>query len=656
MAIDKLLVANRGEIARRVFRTAKDLGIATVAVFSDADADAPFVAEADMAVAIGPGPAASSYLDIDRILEAARRTGADAVHPGYGFLSENAAFARRCAEVGIVFVGPPPDAIAAMGDKVVAKAKMMQARVPVVPGFNPPASETIDDARLVAEAERIGVPLLVKASAGGGGRGMRRVTDLAELPAAIDSARSEAQAAFGDGRLFLERLITGARHIEIQIVADQHGHVAVFGERECSVQRRHQKVIEEAPSIAVGAELRARMCDAATAAARAIDYVGAGTVEFLLDDAGEFYFLEMNTRLQVEHPVTELVTGHDLVRLQILAAEGKSLAEVQTRIEGHAIEARVYAEDPSAGFAPQLGRIALWRPASGQHVRVDSGVQTGQTITAFYDPMIAKVVAWGRDREEARRRLVAAVRDNVLLGPGTNRGFLVALLSDDAFVEGSFFTDTLDAREDLLPASQPSAVLWAVAALLRAPEPSRTPWHSTGDVQWTVDLRCGDAQKTLPIAYDGDGLRVTLGQTAIPVRIVSTSDTTVVSEVDGVRRRFVWARVDDDTVAIDEEGHAFCFTEPRPTGAHEQQAGGDEVRTPMGGRVVKVLVEAGASVEAGQTVAIVEAMKMEHRVTAPRAGVVADVAAAPDAQVEPRQVLATLEPQTTEPSTEEDQT
>ena len=644
MAIDKLLVANRGEIARRVFRTAKDLGIATVAVFSDADADAPFVAEADEAVRIGPGPAAGSYLDIDAILDAAKRTGADAIHPGYGFLSENAEFARRCADAGVTFVGPPEGAIAAMGDKVIAKAKMIEAGVPVVPGFQPPDGQEAEDATLVAEAERIGVPILVKASAGGGGRGMRRVTALAELPAAIESARSEAKAAFGNGALFLERLVVGARHIEIQLVADRHGHVAVFGERECSVQRRHQKVIEEAPSIAVDSDLRARMSEAAAAAAKAIDYVGAGTVEFLLDDAGSFYFLEMNTRLQVEHPVTELVTGHDLVRLQIHAAEGRSLADVQTRLEGHAIEARIYAEDPSAGFVPQLGPIALWRPASGQHVRVDDGVQTGQTITAFYDAMIAKVIAYGRDRDEARRRLAAAVRDSVLLGPGTNRSFLLRLLHDDAFANGNFFTDTLDAREDLLPAAEPSAAVWALAALLRGSAPAATPWHSTGDVQWSVDLSYAETTKTVLMAQTAGSLHATVDGATFPIRILATEDPTVVAEIDGIRRRYVWARIDADTVSVDANGHAFTFAEPRPTAAHEQQAGGDEVRTPMGGRVVKVLVEPGASVEAGQTVAIVEAMKMEHRVTAPRAGVVATVTTTPDVQVEPRQVLATLEP------------
>jgi len=644
MAIDKLLVANRGEIARRVFSTAKDLGIATVAVFSDADADAPFVAEADEAVRIGPGPATKSYLDIDALLDAAKRTGADAIHPGYGFVSENAEFARRCSEAGITFVGPGPEAIAAMGDKVIAKAKMIEAGVPVVPGYQPPDGQDADDATLIAEAERIGVPVLVKASAGGGGRGMRRVTALADLPAAIESARSEAKAAFGNGALFLERLITGARHIEIQLVADQHGHVAVFGERECSVQRRHQKVIEEAPSIAVDADLRARMSEAATAAAKAIDYVGAGTVEFMLDAEGSFYFLEMNTRLQVEHPVTELVTGHDLVRLQILAAEGKSLADVQTRIEGHAIEARLYAEDPSAGFVPQLGPIALWRPASGRHVRVDDGVQTGQTITAFYDPMVAKVVAWGRDRDEARRRLAAAVADSVLLGPGTNRSFLLGLLRDGDFAKGDFFTDTLDAREDLLPAAAPSTAVWALAALLRGPAPAVAPWHSTGDVQWSVDLSHGERTQTVLFAQSTEGLQATVDEQTLPIRIVSADEPVVVAEIDGILRRYVWARLDADRVAVDDAGHAFTFAEPRLVGGSDEQGGGDEVRTPMGGRVVKVLVEPGAAVEAGQTVAIVEAMKMEHRVTAPRAGVVAGVTATPDQQVEPRQLLATLEP------------
>ena len=422
MSFGKVLVANRGEIAWRVMRTAKAMGYRTVAVYSDADKDAPHVAFADEAVRIGPSPVGESYLSIDRILEAAHKSGADAVHPGYGFLSENEAFAAACEKAGLVFIGPPPAAIAAMGNKAAAKRRMIDAGVPCVPGYQ---GADQSDANLEKEARKIGLPVMVKAAAGGGGRGMRLVEREADLLEAIRTARTEAESAFGSGELILEKAVVDARHVEIQVFADAHGNVIHLGERDCSVQRRHQKVIEEAPSPAVNADLRRRMGAAAVAAARAIGYRGAGTVEFLLGADGAFYFLEMNTRLQVEHPVTEAITGQDLVAWQLKVAMGEKLPLTQEQVtfSGHAIEVRLYAEDAYAGFLPQTGRIDVWRPATGPGVRIDHGMKDGLAISPFYDPMIAKVIAHGATREEARTRLVRALRETVVLGPDHQPAF-----------------------------------------------------------------------------------------------------------------------------------------------------------------------------------------------------------------------------------------
>jgi len=646
MSIQRLLVANRGEVACRIFKTAKMLGITTLAVFSDADADAPFVELADEAVRIGPGPAAESYLRTDAILAAAERMRADAVHPGYGFLAENAEFARACADAGLIFVGPPAPAIAAMGDKVVAKRLMIEAEVPVVPGF-----QAVDASleTLQAEGERLGTPLLVKAVAGGGGRGMRAVQDVAELPAALRSAAAEAKAAFANGQLFLERHVTGARHVEIQVIADQHGNVHHLGERECSVQRRHQKVIEEAPSPAVNPALRAEMGAAAVKAAKAVEYVGAGTVEFLLDDDGQFYFLEMNTRLQVEHPVTELVTGVDLVRLQLEAAEGRVIGSVPEWHRGHAIEARIYCEDPYAGFVPQLGTVARWQPATGAHIRIDDGIRSGSEVTPHYDAMVAKVIAYGDDREQARRRLVAAVRGSVLLGPTTNRGLLLALLDDPEFVAGDFKTDTLDARTLEADDAGPRPAVWALAAVLRSGAVSPGAWASTGAAQWPVELTCGELRHRVVLTAGADGeVTAVVGEDTCTVRICGQSGAephrSVWAELDGVRQHLAHTRCGHDALAIDDAGIAHTFVEPEPSAAHEASAAGDEVRTPMGGRVISVGVEVGDAVTQGQAVAVVEAMKMEHRITAPRDGTIATLAVGTADQVKAGQVLATLQP------------
>ncbi len=463
MNFSKILVANRGEIAWRIMRTAKAMGYRTVAVHSDADRDAPHVSFADEAIRIGPPPIGESYLSIDRILEAAHTSGADAVHPGYGFLSENEAFATACEKAGLVFIGPPPAAIAAMGNKAAAKRRMIDAGVPCVPGYQ---GADQSDAHLERESRKIGLPVMVKAAAGGGGRGMRLVEQDGDLLDAIRMARTEAASAFGSGELILEKAVTDARHVEIQVFADNHGNVIHLGERDCSVQRRHQKVIEEAPSLAVNADLRARMGAAAVAAARTIGYRGAGTVEFLLGSDGAFYFLEMNTRLQVEHPVTEAITGLDLVEWQLRVARGEALPleQDQVQLEGHAIEVRLYAEDAYADFLPQTGQIDVWRPASGPGVRTDHGMKDGLAISPFYDPMIAKVIAHGATREEARRRLIKALRDTVVLGPTTNRHFLIRLLEHPEFAAGK--TTTAFLTRHVFAAPEITDRHWKLAASL----------------------------------------------------------------------------------------------------------------------------------------------------------------------------------------------
>ena len=502
MNFSKVLVANRGEIAWRVMRTAKAMGYRTVAVYSDADRDAPHVAFADEAVRIGPPPVGESYLNIDRILEAAHTSGADAVHPGYGFLSENEVFAAACEKAGLVFIGPPPAAIAAMGNKAAAKRRMIDAGVPCVPGYQ---GDDQSDANLEKEARKIGLPVMVKAAAGGGGRGMRLVTDGAELLDAIRTARTEAQSAFGSGELILEKAVVDARHVEIQVFADNHGNVIHLGERDCSVQRRHQKVIEEAPSPAVNADLRARMGAAAVAAARAIDYRGAGTVEFLLGGDRAFYFLEMNTRLQVEHPVTEAITGLDLVDWQLRVARGEALplAQDQVQLKGHAIEVRLYAEDAYAGFLPQTGRIDVWRPATGPGVRTDHGMKDGLAISPFYDPMIAKVIAHGATRDEARRRLVKALRDTVVLGPTTNRHFLIRLLEHPEFAAGKATTAFLSKHAFAEP--EITDRHWKLAAsLLWRQSAERFPaalrgWRNSNPEPTPIKLAVGDLARTIEV-------------------------------------------------------------------------------------------------------------------------------------------------------------
>ncbi|MDX1804047.1 MAG: acetyl-CoA carboxylase biotin carboxylase subunit, partial [Alcanivorax sp.] len=468
MSFDKILIANRGEIACRVIATAQSLGYRTVAVYSEPDAMARHVQLADEAVCIGPALASESYLNIDALLDACRQTGAGAVHPGYGFLSENAGFSRACREAGITFIGPDEDAIHLMGSKRLSKIAMIEAGVPCIPGYE---GEDQSDATLQKEAERIGLPLMIKASAGGGGRGMRVVTDAADIPAQLKSARQEAKSAFGSDELILERAVMQPRHVEIQVFGDRHGNVIHLGERDCSVQRRHQKVVEEAPSPAVDADLRARMGEAAVNAARACHYVGAGTVEFLLAPEGDFFFLEMNTRLQVEHPVTELITGQDLVAWQIKVARGEPLplTQQQVALNGHAMEVRLYAEDPAQNYMPQTGPVLRWQPASGDGVRIDHGLVAGYQVGSHYDPMLAKIIAWGDSREDARRRLIAAVENTVLMGVNDNRQFLAAILRHPGFARAEATTAFIgeDFAEDAsLSGATPPAARWALAAKL----------------------------------------------------------------------------------------------------------------------------------------------------------------------------------------------
>ena len=471
----KILIANRGEIAVRIIRACREMGLPSVAVYSDCDREARHVREADQAFHIGPGEAARSYLRIDALIDAARQSGADAVHPGYGFLAENAAFARACRDAGLTFIGPSADAIELMGSKTAARQTAMKAGVPVVPGTEQPLGEEVDDAEIDRIASGIGYPLLVKAVAGGGGKGMRTVEDRASLPGAVRAARSEAKSAFGDSAIYLERRLNRPRHIEIQLLGDQHGRVVPFVERECSIQRRHQKVVEESPSIAVTSGLRERIAGAAAAVARAVRYTNAGTIEFLLDERGEFYFLEMNTRLQVEHPVTEMVTSTDLVQWQIRIARGERLtidpASALTP-QGHAIECRIYAEDPDRGFVPSPGLIRGWRPAGGPGVRDDSGVSVGYTVPVFYDSMIAKLVTWGEARADAIARMSRALREYQVLGIHTTIPFFLWLMEQPAYVEGRYDTTYLDrvlaerAGRSFTEATEGEEELAAIAAAL----------------------------------------------------------------------------------------------------------------------------------------------------------------------------------------------
>ncbi len=650
--ITKLLVANRGEIAARVMRTAHDLGIATVAVYSDPDAGAPFVRLADEAVRL-PGAAPSeTYLRGDLVIAAARATGADAIHPGYGFLSENAGFARDCAAAGLTFVGPSPEAIASMGSKIEAKALMDAAGVPVLPG-----ATVTDETDLAAVAAATGYPVLVKAAFGGGGRGMRVVHDEAELADAVAGARREAASAFGDGTVFLERFVVDPRHVEVQILGDTHGEVVHLFERECSIQRRYQKIVEECPSPAVDDALRAELGAAAVAAGKAIGYTGAGTVEFVLDAAGRFFFLEVNTRLQVEHPVTELVTGLDLVEQQLRVAEGEPLpAEVTgARISGHAIEVRLYAEDVPAGFLPATGTLHRFRVPELRGVRVDSGVVDGSVVGPHYDPMLAKVIAHGRTRREAARTLARALRHAELHGVTTNRDLLVGVLGEAEFLAGRTDTGYLTRHDPVaLGASEGRGARQAAAAALARQARNRrdarvvpempSGWRNVGGVPQRVAYLSGG--ETLDVAYSvrRSGLRLTVNGTPLgdSVRLISAEPELVELEIDGVHRAYrVHTRA--GTSYVDgPDGSAALAEVPRFPDPDAAATAGSLLAA-MPGAVVRVLVEAGDSVVAGQALVVLEAMKMEHTVTAPIDGSVAELRVRQGDQVDTGHVLVVVE-------------
>ncbi|MEU0403244.1 acetyl/propionyl/methylcrotonyl-CoA carboxylase subunit alpha [Streptomyces sp. NPDC006197] len=633
---DTVLVANRGEIAVRVIRTLREMGVRSVAVYSDADADARHVREADTAVRIGPPPAAESYLSVPALLDAAKRTGAQAVHPGYGFLAENAGFAQACADAGLVFIGPSAEAISLMGDKIRAKETVKAAGVPVVPGAADP--DIVDAAR------ELGAPVLLKPSAGGGGKGMRLVRDLALLEDEIAAARREARSSFGDDTLLVERWIDRPRHIEIQVLADAHGNVIHLGERECSLQRRHQKIIEEAPSVLLTPEIRASMGAAAVEAARSCGYVGAGTVEFIVPggDPASYYFMEMNTRLQVEHPVTEFITGIDLVEWQLRVASGEPLpfAQDDVRLDGWAIEARICAEDPSRGFLPSGGTVLALNEPRGAGVRTDSGLAEGTEVSSLYDPMLSKVIVHAPDRPTALRKLRAALGELVTLGVPTNAGFLRRLLAHPDVVSGDLDTGLVERdAESLVPQGVPDEVYAAAAAVRRAklaPAP-RDGWTDPFDVP--SGWRLGGTAKTLAFPFRVPGLEPATAEAPAGARV---TDTTVTVTVEGMTHTFhragAWLGRDGDSwQVLDHDPVEAALSGARHGGA-------DTLAAPMPGTVTVVKVAVGDEVEAGQSLLVVEAMKMEHVISAPHAGTVTELDVTPGTTVAMDQILAVVTP------------
>jgi 3-methylcrotonyl-CoA carboxylase alpha subunit len=636
----KILIANRGEIACRIIRTARRLGVGTVAVYSEADAKALHVAMADEAHLIGPAPARDSYLSVARILEAARASGAQAIHPGYGFLSENADFAQACADAGIVFIGPSAAAIRAIGDKAQAKVIMERAGVATVPGYHGDAQET---ARFAAEADRLGYPVLIKAAAGGGGRGMRVVLAAAELPAALDSARNEATSAFGNGLLILEKYLAQPRHIEVQVFGDQHGRMVHLFERDCSAQRRHQKVIEESPAPALGEELRRALGATAVTAARAVDYVGAGTVEFILQ-GDQFYFIEMNTRLQVEHPVTEMVTRFDLVEWQLLVAAGEALPMRQEQIcsRGHAMEARLYAEDPGHDFVPASGQLRQFRlPAATLDLRIETGMREGDEIPIYYDALLAKLIAWGTDREDARRGLEAALAATEIAGVANNRDFLLRLVRHREFSASAIDTGFIARHRTALTIPLSAAPLGAVAAaslalLHQEPGPdadgdrdSHSPWNLNdgwrlaGETVYELDWLDAGLERRITIHFGRSALRLTMDdETSAEITHIAHLENEIVFELDSVPTR---ASVRRQGAAFDvalKGGSWHLRHIDAPARSAGTRSGPARLNAPVHGRVLDVLVEAGAEVKRGQVLMLLECMKLEYRVTAPADGTV----------------------------------
>jgi 3-methylcrotonyl-CoA carboxylase alpha subunit len=662
---EKILIANRGEIAVRVARTAKRLGISTVAVYSEADAGAMHTEICDEAYLIGGAAARDSYLHGERIIQVARETGAQAIHPGYGFLAENADFARACADAEIVFVGPPAAAIEAMGSKSAAKALMEKAGVPLVPGYH---GEEQDDSFLETEADRIGYPVLIKASAGGGGKGMRVVEHREEFSKSLAAARREAKSGFGDDRVLIEKYLAQSRHIEVQVFADQSGECVHLFERDCSVQRRHQKIIEEAPAPGMTKARRRKMGAAAVAAAKAVGYVGAGTVEFIAEEDGNFYFMEMNTRLQVEHPVTEMITGLDLVEWQLTVADGGKLplAQAALNIAGHAFEARVYAEDPNRGFLPATGTIShLRQPSETPHVRVDTGVREGDEISINYDPMIAKVIAWDVDRPSALRRLRGALGEYEIVGPKTNVSFLLDLASHHAFARADVEPSLLDTglieryRAELFPDAEPASdtvlSLAVLSELLHVDDQARaaavasddpySPWHRRDGWRLNQDnhhtfafIDHGEHRK-VTAHYRAHGYLLDLPGGEALVTAEPAGDNRIIANLDGVRIDATVVR-ESHALTIFAFGTSHRLEREQITSVDDEEPGGLLV-SPLPGSVAQVLVETGQKVEKGQPLMIVEAMKMEHTISAPHGGRVAQIYFAPGEQVaEGAQLLA----------------
>jgi propionyl-CoA carboxylase alpha chain len=648
--ITKLLIANRGEIASRIMRTARDMDIATVALYSDADCDALHVAQADESVHLPGTSPADTYLRSDLVLAAATRTGATAIHPGYGFLSENADFARACAHAGVIFVGPSPAAISAMGSKIAAKEIMAAAGVPVLPGV------TVDDERdLPAAASTIGYPILVKAAFGGGGRGMRIVRDDSELHEAVSGARREAESAFGDGTVFIEKFVESPRHIEVQIFGDNHGTLVHLGERECSIQRRYQKIIEEAPSTAVDEALRDELGRAAVAAGKALAYEGAGTVEFVMATDGSFYFLEVNTRLQVEHPVTELVTGIDLVRAQLLVAAGEPLPPemLHTTPTGHAVEVRLYAEDVAAGFIPVSGTLTTLEFPDVPGVRVDAGFTSGSTVSTFYDSMLAKVIGYGRTRDEACAKVARALRESLIHGVTTNRDLLVGILREPDFRSGAIDTGYLqrhDPAQLMAPDTDPSSTHAIVAALAaQAARRAETPllpglpsgWRTLPSQKQNVAFTVGDDRLDVRYRFERGTWTASANGWQPEIRVLSATAALVDAEIDGVRRRYRITRCGaahyvDSALGATTLREVERFPDPSAV----QEAG--SLLAPMPGAVVRVEVTEGTAVSAGTSIVVLEAMKMEHTVRAPADGVVTTISVTAGDQVDSGQILAVL--------------
>ncbi|MCU4349661.1 acetyl/propionyl/methylcrotonyl-CoA carboxylase subunit alpha [Acinetobacter lactucae] len=645
MKFSKVLVANRGEIAVRVMQTAKAMGYQTVAVYSDADRNARHVQEADEAVYIGASKISESYLSIAKIIDACKKTGADAVHPGYGFLSENTDFAQACIDNQITFIGPTASAIELMGSKRLSKIAMIEAGVPCVPGYE---GDRQDLEYLAAQAKQIGFPIMVKASAGGGGRGMRLVQQSSELVEALQTARSEAENAFGSGELILEKAVIAPRHVEIQVFGDTYGNYVYLFERDCSIQRRHQKVVEEAPCPVMTPELRQKMGEATVAAAKACAYVGAGTVEFLLDASGAFYFLEMNTRLQVEHPVTELITGLDLVEWQLRVANGEQLPlkQQELTLNGHAIEVRLYAEDPRQDFLPQTGQVLRWQPATLPNVRIDHGMLATDEVSPFYDPMVAKVIAYGKTREDAIRLLARAVDDCVLLGVNSNKQFLVNLLrhpvvvagdTNTAFIQQHFQNDSSLHKQVL------SLETLAIAAALFSQSNGTAVWRTGLGVPLPLKLKYDDQQIQLQLSTVNNTFTVQLCDQSVCLEVLERTVEQLIYLIDGVRRRVQYVLKGEQLYLDRDNGNVAIRNVTYAAPEIADVAGDGKIRAPMDGAVVNILVNKGDQVVKGQTLLILEAMKIQQQIKSDVDGIIDDVLGQQGQQVKKRQMLFTIQ-------------